>query len=111
MEFKEVIRKREAVRKFKPDMIDQEKLDQILEAARLAPTGANKQPQRIYVLKSEEALRKMDQVTPSRYGAPMALIVASDKSEAWEWKGYNGYEADVFCAVWIVAGTQRPNHP
>ena len=36
----------------------------------------------------------MDQMTPSRYGAPMALIVASDKSEAWEWQGYNGYEAD-----------------
>ena len=94
MEFKEVIRKREAVRKFKPDMITQEALYHILEAARLAPTGANKQPQRIYVLKTEEALAKMDQATPCRYGAPLALLVTADKSEAWEWQGYNGYEAD-----------------
>ena len=58
MEFKEVIRKREAVRKFKNILVEQEKLDEILEAARLAPTGANKQPQRIYVLKSKKRLRK-----------------------------------------------------
>ncbi len=94
MEFKEVIRKREAIRKFKDIPVEQEKLDLILEAARLAPTGANKQPQRVYVLKSTEALHKMDQMTPSRYGAPIALLVAADKSEAWEWQGYNGYEAD-----------------
>ena len=94
MEFKEVIRKREAVRKFKDKAIEPEVLNQILEAGRLAPTGANKQPQRIYVLQSKEALAKMDEITPCRYGAPVALIVAADKSEAWEWEGYNGYEAD-----------------
>ncbi len=86
--------KEKQFRKFKTDMVEQEKLNQILEAAILAPTGANKQPQRVYVLRSEEALAKMDQATPCRYGAPLALLVTADKSEAWEWQGYNGYEAD-----------------
>ena len=78
MEFEEVIRKRTAIRKFKNDNVEKDKIEKILEAGRLAPTAKNKQPQKIYVAMSEEAIEKIDKVSPCRYNAPVVLIVCSD---------------------------------
>ncbi len=47
MEFEEIIRKREAVRKFKSEKISKENLNKILETGRLAPTAKNNQPIKI----------------------------------------------------------------
>ena len=55
MDFMELAGTRYSVRDFRDTPVEQEKLDRILEAARIAPTAANKQPQKIYVLKSENA--------------------------------------------------------
>ena len=63
MEFKEVIRERYSCRKFSPKAVEQEKLDAILEAGRLALTAKNLQEQHIYVVRGEENLAKMDKVT------------------------------------------------
>ncbi|MFX0134002.1 MAG: nitroreductase family protein [Candidatus Hodarchaeota archaeon] len=43
MEFNEVVKKRRSYRDYKPDMPAKEKIERILEAARLAPTWANMQ--------------------------------------------------------------------
>ena len=50
MEYLELIRKRYSVRAYKPDPVPDELLAQVLEAGRLAPTAANKQPFRILVI-------------------------------------------------------------
>ena len=50
MDFSELIRKRYSVRAYKPDPVPDELLAQVLEAGRLAPTAANKQPFRIIVI-------------------------------------------------------------
>lgn len=61
MEFMELIRKRYSVRAYRQDEVEQEKLEQILEAARLAPTAANRQPFQLIVIhtrgREEELLR------------------------------------------------------
>ena len=44
MEFKDLIQERYSVRNYKSEPIEDEKLQIILEAARLAPTAHNKQP-------------------------------------------------------------------
>ena len=80
MEFTDVVAGREAVRKFDGRKPTDEQLAQILEAGRLAPTAYNKQPQRVYVLESDEALGKMDAVHPCRYGAPVVLLVCGDRA-------------------------------
>ena len=59
MEFNDLIDERFSVRNFKKDAIEQEKLDKILDAGRIAPTARNFQPQRFYVLKTEEAFEKL----------------------------------------------------
>ena len=46
MEFIELAKKRYSVRKYANKPIEREKLDLVLEAARVAPTAKNLQPQR-----------------------------------------------------------------
>ena len=49
-DFKALATERYSVRKFDTKPVEQEKLDILLEAARLAPTAHNYQPQRLLVL-------------------------------------------------------------
>ncbi|HIT22006.1 MAG TPA: nitroreductase family protein [Candidatus Scybalousia intestinigallinarum] len=97
-DFETVIRNRTATRKFKDKKVEEEKLMKILEAGRLAPTAKNLQPQKIYVVRSEEALKKIDEVSPCRYNAPVVLMVCSDKNIAWTKDDYSTYEMDA-CIV------------
>lgn len=94
MEFEEVVRARTAVRKYKEEQLSKEDLDKILEAARLAPTGKNIQPQMIYVAQSKEAIEKIDKTTLCRYGAPTVLIVCCDKNKAWHNDNFSTYQMD-----------------
>ncbi len=87
MEFKEVIKNRYSCKKYNGVQIEQEKLDAILEAGRLAPTAKNLQEQHIYVLQSQEALSRIDGATPCRYGAPTVLVVAFDKNNVFTYPG------------------------
>ncbi|MDR1539159.1 MAG: nitroreductase family protein [Clostridiales bacterium] len=83
MNFSQLSQKRYSVRSYKNDPIEPEKLNEILEAGRLAPTACNNQPQKIIVARSEEALRWIDEATPCRFGAPAVLIVCYDKAKCW----------------------------
>ncbi len=87
MEFKEVIKNRYSCKKYSDRQVEQEKLDAILEAGRLAPTAKNLQDQHIYVIRSEEMLAKVDQNTPCRYGAPTVLAVAFNKENVFTYPG------------------------
>ena len=93
-DFETVIKNRMSTRKFKNEKVEQEKIIKILEAGRLAPTAKNQQPQKIYVASSDEAIEKIDKVSPCRYGAPTVLIVCSDKNIAWSKHDYSTYEMD-----------------
>ena len=84
MEFETVIRDRFSCKKFKPIKIEEEKLQKILEAGNIAPTATNAQPQRIYVIESEESIAKLDTLTRCRYGAQTVLLIAYDEVEAWK---------------------------
>lgn len=87
MEFKQVVKDRYSCKKFSSRKVDKETLETILEAGRVAPTAKNLQEQRIYVAESEEALAKIDNATPCRYGAPTVLVVAFDKNNVFTYPG------------------------
>lgn len=89
MEFSEVVKNRYSCKKFDGRKVEKEKLNQILEAGRLAPTAKNLQEQKIYVATSEEALAKIDLLTPCRYGAGTVLVVAFDKNNVYTYPGEN----------------------
>lgn len=69
-------------RRFSPDPVEDEKLQAILAAGALAPTAENKQPQRILVVRGDEALAKVDKCTRCRFGAPVVLVLAYDMTVA-----------------------------
>lgn len=50
MEFSELVKKRYSVRAYRPDPVENDKLQQVLEAARLAPTASNRQPFQFIVI-------------------------------------------------------------
>jgi len=62
MTFLELARTRCSIRGYKPDPVEPEKLEQVLEAARLAPTAGNRQRFRLIVIHTEgreEELRRI----------------------------------------------------
>lgn len=83
MNFMELAKARYSVRKYSDKPIEKEKLDLILEAGRIAPTGHNNQPYRVYVLKSPEALEKVRGLTRCAFNAPVVLMVTVRKDEEW----------------------------
>ncbi|MDQ7795090.1 MAG: nitroreductase family protein [bacterium] len=50
MEIREAIRERRSVRAYRPDPVPEAALEAVLEAARLAPSGSNRQPWRFVVV-------------------------------------------------------------
>ena len=82
MSFKQLAQDRFTVRKFDPDRpVEREKLDEVLEMVKLAPTAANMQPQLIKIFQTPEELAIADQISRCRYGSPLATLVCYDSSK------------------------------
>ncbi len=77
MEFYEVVRNRRSYRVFKPDKPEKEKVDRILEAARLAPTWANMQGVHYIVVEKPEKVKAIWKAIGQRQKfieAPMFIV-------------------------------------
>ncbi|MBR3162030.1 MAG: nitroreductase family protein [Bacilli bacterium] len=94
MEFEKVIKDRSATRKFSDRKVEKNILEKILEAGRIAPTAKNLQPFKIYVVESDEGLKKIDKASPCRYGAPTVLLVCGDRKQAYVKNGNPIYVMD-----------------
>ena len=97
MNFEELIRERKSTRLFSGKELEQDKIDKILDAARVAPTAKNTQPFRIYVVKSSEGLEKIDKCTPCRYKAPLVFLVCGDENKSYIKNDKPMYEVD--CSI------------
>ncbi len=82
MEFLTLAKQRCSVRKYKQNAIEKEKLDKILEAARVAPTAANQQSHRLLVVNSKDGLQKLAKGV-NYHGAPLVIIVCGDHSNVF----------------------------
>ncbi len=79
MTFLDLAKSRCTTRGFKEERIEEETLDYILNAARVAPSACNKQPQRIIVVQDSENLIKVQKAYKT-FGSQCVLIVCQDKS-------------------------------
>ncbi len=93
MTFLELAKERYSVRKYKDKPVEQDKIDMILEASRVAPTACNKQPQKIYVVKSKEMKEKLAEVCRFTFGAPVIMVVCYDKNREWQNDLMQGYKS------------------
>jgi nitroreductase len=100
MDFKELIRARYSCRAYRNDPVEEEKLAAVLEAARLAPTAANRQAFKLYVLPTanrQEALRQL--YSPDWFAqAPLVIGIAGEPGRNWVRRDGRNY-VDVDCAI------------
>lgn len=85
MEYSELIAARYSVRAYRPDPVEDEKVQAVLEAARLAPTAANCQPIKLIVMHTagrEEEIGKIYR-RPWFVQAPIVIGVCAISSLAW----------------------------
>jgi len=98
MDVLEAIKQRRSIRQFTEQAIERELLEQILDAARWAPTAGNQQRWRFIVVTDPIVKEMVRKVSPGIFATPAAFIVicaerAPDASAWDEWT----YLAD--CAV------------
>jgi nitroreductase len=111
MDFLELARKRYSVRAYKKTPVEYEKLEKVLEAARLAPTACNLQPFKLIVIQTKgregELLRIYNQ--PWFVEAPIVICACGIPSRSWRRKdGKNYCDIDVTIAMdhLILAATE-----
>jgi len=85
MDFLELAEKRYSVRAYQDKPVEEEKLNRILEAGRLAPTAANRQPFRILVIPTEGRKEELRRIYARDWfvQAPYIIGICALPSEAW----------------------------
>lgn len=75
MNVRDAIMRRRSIRKFKPDPIDDDVILQLLESARLAPSGSNTQPWRFIVVKDAEMRLKLQAASYNQRHVGQAPVI------------------------------------
>ncbi len=85
MEYSELIAARYSVRAYRSDPVEEAKLHLVLEAARLAPTAANRQPIQLIVLHTAGRKEEIGRIyhRPWFVQAPIVIAVCAISSQAW----------------------------
>ncbi len=85
MEYFDLISSRYSVRAYHPDPVEDEKLAKILEAARLAPTAANRQPFQVVIAHTQGRKTELGRIyrQPWFTQPPLILCVCGVASLAW----------------------------
>ena len=85
MEYLDLIAARYSVRAYRNDPVEEEKLQAVLEAARLAPTAANRQPFQLVVLHTAGRQQEIGKIyhRPWFVQAPLVIAVCAISSQAW----------------------------
>lgn len=76
MDVRDAIQARRSIRKFKSDEVPDTEIRELLEAARLAPTGSNLQANRFVVIKSAFERMKLKECTPLPFVAHAPVVIA-----------------------------------
>jgi len=85
MEYSELIAARYSVRAYRPDPVEDKKLQAVLEAARLAPTAANRQPFQLVVMHTTGREEEIGKIYRRLWfvQAPLVIGVCAISSLAW----------------------------
>ena len=92
MEFYDVIKTRRSIRSYKPTEIPKDVLGRVLEAARVAPSGSNRQPWKYILIKNPELRKKIATLSggqPWIADAPI-VVVACGSDIKYDRGGYMG---------------------
>ena len=102
----ELVRRRRSVRRYKPREVEEDKLLEVLEAARLAPSADNRQPWRFIVVRSREVRERLLEAHGKRWlaEAPVVIVGCAVPGEAWRrGDGEEYWKVDVAIAMEHIA--------
>ena len=103
MDFTRVISGRESIRSYDPTKpVDKAVLERILDAGRIAPSAANRQPWRFLLVQSRDVLSQVRRSyqKPWFQDAPQVLVVVGRTGEAWTRQdGWSSIETDLAIAM------------
>ncbi|MBR1672740.1 MAG: nitroreductase family protein [Fretibacterium sp.] len=116
MDVAKAIKERFSVRKYSDRKIEPEKLNAVLDAVIHAPTAVNYQPQKVYVMESEDALAKVKANSKFYFGSPAVLLVCYDAERAvkvpFMAEGNSGVmDATIVCDEMMLAAGSRASAP
>ena len=96
MKFKELAAVRYSCRKMTDRKVEDKIVEALIDTANLAPTAVNKQPFKIFWMKSEKAKDAIHQSTRYTFGADTFLVVGYKEDAAWvrASDGHNFAEVD-----------------
>lgn len=85
MDFSELMTARYSVRKLSDCPVSDELIECILKAAQVAPTAVNKQPFKIWVLRTPQAIRHDGECTKFDFiaNAQVVFVIGAKADEAW----------------------------
>ena len=110
MDFMELVKTRNSVRSYKPDPVEDEKLKQILEAARLAPSWANMQCWRFIVVTDKEKIKEIARVKGNTWlkKVPVVIVACANPKKSGSRAGLEYYAVDVAIAFehMVLAATE-----
>jgi nitroreductase len=111
MDFTELIGRRYSVRAYKSDPVGEDKLKQVLDAARLAPTAANRQPIQFIVVRTAGRQNELKRIYKAGWfsQAPIVICACAVPDRAWSRMDNKNYgEVDVTIAMdhLILAATE-----
>lgn len=98
MEFSDVINERYSVRGYLDKEVEKEKLEYVLKAATIAPTGVNAQPFKVFVIDTKKYKQELSEIYGAKWfvEAPYVLCVVAELNKAWTrpWDGKNISDID-----------------
>jgi nitroreductase len=112
MDFSKLIATRYSVRAYKPDPVPDELLQQILEAARLAPTAANRQAFQVIVIHTDGRREELQRLYQREWFVqpPLILGVCMLPSDAWrrspDGQSYSFVDAAIIMDHMVLTATE-----
>lgn len=95
------LKNRYSCRQFTKEKLEDETLNRLLEAAKLAPSAKNLQPTRVYVIDSEGSLEKIKKSRKGWFDEPCVLLLSYDKSESWR-RNFDDYDSGTIDAAIVL---------
>jgi nitroreductase len=100
MDFLKLARQRFSVRRYEPRVVPDDMINDVLEAGRLAPSAANRQPWLFLLVRDEGQRRILGEAYPRDWfwTAPVIIVVCTEPARAWV-RGDGKNYADVDGAI------------
>jgi nitroreductase len=112
MNFKDLVEQRYSVRKYEAKRVEKEKIIEVLDIARMAPSAHNNQPWYFVVLTEDEMLKKIHMAYEPQWfkEAPAVIVALADHEKSWtreDGKNHSDVDLGIIVDHLTLAATEK----